>query len=63
MRLTRRAFLASAALALTTAPAKPRPAAPSEPTPIDIQATPIASFSAADKDRRTFGSLTFRSGL
>lgn len=63
MRLTRRAFLASAALASTISPAKARPATPSEPTTIDVQATPIASFSLADKDRRTFGSLTFRAGL
>jgi len=37
--------------------------APNEPTAIDIKATAIEAFSFADKERRTFGALTFRSGL
>jgi hypothetical protein len=40
-----------------------RPAAPNEPTPIEVWATPIESFSVAERDRRVFGDLTFRSGL
>jgi hypothetical protein len=34
-----------------------------EPTAIEVRATPIESFSVAEKERRTFGALTFRSGL
>jgi hypothetical protein len=64
LRLTRRAFLAGgAAVASSVRPARARPAAPNEPTPIEIAATPIESFSVADRERRTFGELTFRSGL
>jgi len=44
-------------------PARARPAAPNEPTLIDVKVTPIESFSVGEKDRRTFGALTFRSGL
>jgi hypothetical protein len=37
--------------------------APNEPTPIEIRATPIESFSLVERERRDFGALTFRSGL
>ncbi len=64
MRLTRRAFLAGvAASAALPGPAKARPQAPSEPTSIVVTATPIESFSVAERERRNFGVLTFRSGL
>jgi hypothetical protein len=62
LRLTRRAFLAGAASAFAN-PACARPAAPGEPTSIAVTATPIVSFSTAQPERRTFGALTFRSGL
>ena len=62
MRLTRRALLAGAA-ACAASPARARPPAPNEPTPIVVAATPLESFSVGDKERRTFGALTFRSGL
>jgi hypothetical protein len=64
LRLTRRALLAGAAAsAALNGPAKARPQAPSEPTPIAVTATPIEAFSATERERRTFGALTFRSGL
>jgi hypothetical protein len=64
LRLTRRALLAGAAAsAALDGPAKARPQAPSEPTPVAITATPIEVFSTTERERRTFGALTFRSGL
>jgi hypothetical protein len=64
VRPTRRAFLAGAAACSAFAgPASARPAAASEPTPIAVMATPIESFSVAEPERRSFGALTFRSGL
>jgi hypothetical protein len=43
--------------------AQARPPALSEPLDIDVRATPIDHFLVSDRDRRRFGSLTFRSGL
>jgi hypothetical protein len=66
LRLTRRSFIAAAAAAAcpsTVRPAQARPQAPSEPTAIEITATPIESFSVTERERRDFGALTFRSGL
>ena len=66
MRLTRRAFIAGAGAAASSSivgSAQARPQAPSEPTPIEITATPIDSFSVGERERRDFGALTFRSGL
>jgi hypothetical protein len=64
LRLTRRAFFAGACASLPTVSlVQARPTAPNEATPIEIKATPIESFSVAEKERRTFGALTFRSGL
>jgi hypothetical protein len=64
LRLTRRALLAGAAAsAALNGPAKARPLGPSEPTPIAVAATPIEAFLTTERERRTFGALTFRSGL
>jgi hypothetical protein len=65
LRLTRRAFLAGAGAVSLAIPrrAEARPAVPEEPTAITVSATPIDSFSTAEPERRTFGSLTFRGGL
>ena len=64
MRLTRRAFLAGgAAASLPLSKAHARPPTASEPTPIEIQATPIEAFAVGQKQRRDFGALAFRSGL
>jgi hypothetical protein len=64
LRLTRRALLAGAAAsAALNGPAKARPQAPSEPMSVAITATPIDAFSTTERERRTFGALTFRSGL
>ena len=66
MRLTRRALLAGAGAAASwhmAEPARARPVAASEPTPIEIRATPIDYFAVAEKERRDFGALAFRSGL
>ena len=63
MRLTRRALLAGAAAATLPGPARARPVAAAEPTSIAIKATAIETLSAAQPERRSFGALTFRSGL
>jgi len=65
LRLTRRGFLAGAGAlgASAIGPAGARPAVPNEPTPIEIAARPIEHFSVSDRERLTFGTLTFRSGL
>lgn len=66
MRLTRRAWLGGAAAAAASSlpqPVRARPAPPNEPTPIEITTIQIEAFSTADPERRTFGALTFRSGL
>jgi hypothetical protein len=66
LRLTRRSFIAGAGAAGSSSivgSAQARPQAPSEPTPIEITATPIDSFSVGERERRDFGALTFRSGL
>jgi hypothetical protein len=66
LRLTRRSFIAGVGAAASSSiagSAQARPQAPSEPTPIEITATPIESFSVSERERRDFGALTFRSGL
>ena len=63
MRLTRRALLAGAAAATLPSPARARPVAAAEPTSIIVKATAIEALSAAQPERRSFGALTFRSGL
>jgi len=65
LRLHRRAFLAGAGAVASSSiinPATARPAV-NEPIAIEVRATPIESFSVADRERRDFGALTFRSGL
>lgn len=68
MRLTRRALLLGGAAGAATAGAvgyafAQRPSAVEAPTSLKVDATPIESFSASDRERRRFGALTYRSGL
>jgi hypothetical protein len=67
LRLTRRSALigaGTAAVAMLAGRAfAQRPPPLDQPTPIEIQATPIEHLSVTDRDRRRFGALGFRSGL
>jgi hypothetical protein len=68
VRLSRRGLLAlggSAAVAggLVAHRAAALPAGSDEPVAVEVRAAPIANFSLAEKDRRRFGALTFRSGV
>jgi hypothetical protein len=67
LNLTRRGLIGGAAsvaaLGTTGYAFAQRPSAVDERTAIAIDATPIDSLSASDRDRRRFGALTFRSGL
>src|SRR5436305_1446300 len=70
--LTRRSFLASAAMGLVPAAAqaqtRPKQHPPDEfsvaaPVPIEVNARPIPSFDTRDRARTRFGALQYRSGL
>src|SRR5436305_14996356 len=70
--LTRRSFLASAAMGLVPAAAqaqaRPKQPPPDEfsaaaPVSIEVNARPIPSFDTRDRARTRFGALEYRSGL
>ena len=64
MRLSRRhLFGLAAGTALAPLFGRRGEARAAKPTPIEIRATPIASFLPSDPQRRRFGALLFRSGL
>ena len=67
MRLTRRAVVLGLGATATVGAAghalAQRPAALSEPTPVDLRCLAIPSLSVTDPERRRFGAFTFRSGI
>lgn len=67
MKLTRRRFIGGAAAAATLGASgyafAQRPSTVDKRTAITIETIPIESLSARERDRRSFGALTFRSGL
>jgi hypothetical protein len=66
LKLTRRGLVAGAAATVVGGGGNAfaqRPAAVEAPVAIPVRATPIASLSTAEPERRRFGALTFRSGL
>lgn len=67
MSLSRRSLLigggAVAAVGAAGTAFAQRPPGLEAPTEIEVRARPIDTFSAADREQRRFGALTFRSGL
>jgi hypothetical protein len=70
LRLSRRTFLAGAGVAAAAAAVAggraalaQRPVGSSTAASVEIRSRPLRHFSVADRSRRQFGRLTFRSGL